>query len=136
MNIYLQIKMIVLSVLFFIFITYFVKKKKLQIKHSLLWYLTSIVLIVVAIFPVILTWIARLLGIIDITNVIFLIVIGFLLLIVFLNNVTISKHQETITLLVQEISILKSEKEGKADDLCTVDNPVDNACGGTDSVEG
>lgn len=135
MNFYLQIKMIVLSVLFFLFITYFVKKKKLQIKHSLLWYLTSLVLIVIAVFPDILQWFSTLLGIIDITNAIFLIVIGFLLLIVFLNNVTISKHQETITLLVQEISILKSEKEGKDNDLCAADNPVDNACDGADSLE-
>lgn len=135
MNIYLQIKLIVLSVFFLLFITHFVKKKKLQIKHSLLWYLTSLVLIVVAIFPGILDRFAYFLGIIDITNAIFLVVIGFLLLIVFLNNVTLSKHQETITLLVQELSILKSEKEGKLDDICIADNSGNNACGGADSVE-
>lgn len=105
--------MIALSVMFFIFITYFVRKKKLQIKQSLVWYLTSVVFIVISVCPDILRFVADWFEIIEPTNSVFLIVIGFLLLIIFLNNITISKHQETITLLIQEISILNSKLDRK-----------------------
>ncbi len=136
MNIFLQIKMIVLAIVFFIFITYFVKKKKLQVKQSLIWYLTSFVLIVVSIFPKCLYIVSGWFGIMEPTNSMFLIVIAFLLLIVFLNNITISKHQESITLLIQEISILKSKPGGDANENISVcDSTVNNACNGTDTLE-
>lgn len=136
MNVFLQIKMIVLAIVFFIFITYFVKKKKLHVKQSLIWYLASLVLIMVSISPKCLYIVSGWFGIMEATNSMFLIVIAFLLLIVFLNNITISKHQESITLLIQEISILKSRLGGNANENISVcDSTVNNACDGTDTLE-
>jgi len=101
--------MILFSILFFLIISLSVVKKKVQIKHALVWYLTSLVLIFIALCPSVLDTISDWFGIIERTNSVFLIIIAFLLLIVFLNNMMLSKTQEEITLLIQEISILKAE---------------------------
>ena len=86
-------------------------------------------------FPGVLNVISDWFGIVDITNVVYFIIIAFLLLIVFLNNISISKQQEEVTLLTQELSLTKSEMRGKTDDLCASDNSVNNACDRANSVE-
>jgi len=125
MNVELQSKIILLSLLFFFIITYFVKTKELQIKHSLLWYFASVLLIFVAVSPDVLYFVSIWFGIVEVTNLIYFIIIGFLLLIVFYNNIAISKQQESITLLTQEISILKSELEQKTV-VCNSVNQIGN----------
>lgn len=127
MNVELQNKIILLSVLFFIIITYFVKTKELQIKHSLLWYCASVLLIFVAVSPDVLYFVSVWFGIVEVTNLIYFIIIGFLLLIVFYNNIAISKQQENITLLTQEISVLKSALENKTGEYTSV-NHIDDTC--------
>ena len=135
MNVDLQNKIIILSLLFLIIISYFVKRKDLQIKHSLVWYFASLFLIIVAVFPRLLHIISYWFGIVDITNSIYLIIIAFLLFIVFLNNITISKQQEDINSLIQEISILKSTTGDEKNDICVIDNSVCDACNGADIME-
>ncbi len=109
MNIILRIALILLSIIFFILITYFLKKKHLNLRQSLVWYLASIILVCISIFPKILEFIASMFGIVEKTNAAFLIVIAFLLLIAFQNNITILKNKESINNLIRETSILKSK---------------------------
>lgn len=135
MNLSLQIKMIVFSVLFFLFISYTVKKKHLGVKQSLKWYLASVVFILVSVFPGILFTVSRWVGIIEPTNAVFLIIIAFMLLILFVNNITLSKSQEDIVRLVQEISILKAQLKENEYAVHSADTSVDDAGNRSDAVE-
>lgn len=135
MNTSLQIKMIIFSVLFFLFITYTVRKKHLGVKQSLKWYLAAVVFIVISIFPQVLFTVSRWVGIAEPTNAVFLLIIAFMLLIMFINNLTISKTQEDVVRLVQEISILKAELKEKDYAVRAVDSAVSDAGDRSDPVE-
>jgi hypothetical protein len=111
MNINLQIALILLSIIFFIVITYFLKKKHLNLRQSLVWYFAALVFVCISVFPKILEFIANAFGIVEKTNAAFLVVIAFLLLITFLDNITLSKNKESINNLIREISLLKSKIE-------------------------
>lgn len=135
MNFGLQIKMIIFSVLFFLFISYTVKKKHLQVKQSLKWYLAAVVFIVISIFPQVLFTVSHWVGIAEPTNAVFLLIIAFMLLILFANNIAISKSQEDIVRLVQEISILKAKLKEKEYAVPSVDSTVADAGDRSDTVE-
>lgn len=107
MNIKLQIILIVCSILFFLFILKMIIGSRLELKYSLTWLLSSIIFILLSIFPKILFKVSVLFNIKEPVNAIFLLVIFFLLIITFTLTVTLSKKSNTIKSLVQEVGILK-----------------------------
>lgn len=107
MNYQLQIILILVSIGFFIFIYKMITNYKMDLRHSLVWVLSSLVFILMSIFPNILTSISRVLHIEEPVNTIFLLVIFFLLLVTFTLTLTISKRSNSIKNLVQEVAILK-----------------------------
>lgn len=115
MNYQLQIILILVSIGFFIFIYKMITNYKMDLRHSLVWVLSSLVFILMSIFPNILTSISRVLHIEEPVNTIFLLVIFFLLLVTFTLTLTISKRSNSIKNLVQEVAILKL----KVDELST-----------------
>lgn len=84
-------------------------KGRIPVKYSLLWGLGALILLFLAIFPNALIKIANLVGFQTVSNM----VIGVLLVILFFITmsltVIVSAQKRKITLLVQEISLLKSE---------------------------
>ena len=84
-------------------------KGRIPVKYSLLWGLGVLILLFLAIFPNALIKIANLVGFQTVSNM----VIGVLLVILFFITmsltVIVSAQKRKITLLVQEISLLKSE---------------------------
>ena len=81
-----------------------------------MWIVISLVMIVISIFDVIPVYFAGLLGFELTSNFLLSLTIFFLLVIAFLQTMTLSKQKEQIKHLVQELSILKShvvEKEEK-----------------------
>ena len=107
----LQIILIVASVLFLAFIINLVRTRKLSLQYALVWLLMGLFLTLIAIFPGILFGITDLLTIKEPVNTIFLITIFFLLIILLSFTISISKHNERIKKLTQELAILKEEKE-------------------------
>ncbi|MBB6630911.1 DUF2304 domain-containing protein [Clostridium algidicarnis] len=111
MNYQLQIILTLVSIGFFIFIYKMITNYKMDLRHSLVWVLSSLVFILMSIFPGILTSISRLLHIEEPVNTIFLLVIFFLLVVTFTLTLTISKRSSSIKDLVQEVAILKLKVE-------------------------
>ena len=70
-------------------------------------------MIIISIFDVIPGYFARLLGFALTSNFLLSLAIFFLLVIAFLQTLTVSKQKEQIKHLVQELSILKSHIEEK-----------------------
>lgn len=78
-----------------------------------MWIVISLVMIVISIFDVIPVYFAGLLGFELTSNFLLSLAIFFLLVIAFLQTMTLSRQKEQIKHLVQELSILKSHVEEK-----------------------
>lgn len=108
-----NIYFIILSIVVMIYITYSVRKEKLSIKTSFGWFVACILMLVLAIFPYSLDWLANLIGI-SYPPALFLTLCVVLLIIIDFNySKKIADMQKKITSLAQEISILKGEKDEK-----------------------
>ena len=110
--------MAVAAIVLFILIIISLKKNSFSIKSSVAWLLLPIICLIVAIFPEPLAALASWLGFETLSNFIFLVMIGSLIILCFFLTVTISHQQSKITKLIQEVSLLKKEstiKNGKHD---------------------
>lgn len=59
----LRVTLIIAVVIYFILILIFLKNKALELKYTLLWLLAGLVMGIMVIFPQVLTWGVRILGI-------------------------------------------------------------------------
>ena len=90
-------------------ITLILKKGRMPMKFALVWYVPSVAIILLAIFPSLFEFIANIFGFQVISNL----VIGFLFFVLFLIiialTVIIAGQTTKINLLIQEVSILKKK---------------------------
>ncbi len=113
MSIELRIVLIVASVLGLIYVLRKIRKDKLQIEYALFWILSAFSLVIIAVFPQIIFWIADLLGVISPVNVVYLIIIGILLLKVFMMTIELSQLENKVKELVEKIAIEEKKKKDK-----------------------
>lgn len=101
-----------------IIITIILKKGRIPMKFALVWYVPATAIILLAIFPGIFEFFARLFGFQTISNL----VVGFLFVLLFLIiialTIIVAGQTTKINLLIQETSLLKRrvldlEKKGK-----------------------
>lgn len=88
-----------------------IRKNRLEIDYSIFWILFSGILVLVSIFPGIITWAAGLLGFISPANMVFLLIIFLLILKLFSMTIKLSVLENKIKLLTQHIAI--EEKQEK-----------------------
>ena len=81
MTIKLQIFLIVFVLIFLILILRLLKDGALELRYSILWFVTGVVLLLLGVFPRIMLWISSVLGVYDVTNGLFAIALFFILLI-------------------------------------------------------
>ena len=81
----------------------------IPVKYSLLWAIGVIVLIILSVWPNILVSLANLIGFQTISNMVTGVLFVILLFITISLTVIVSGQKKKITLLVQEVSILKNE---------------------------
>ncbi len=91
-------------------ITHFVKKNKITIKYAIIWYLSLIVLILFTTFPEVLGWFTSLAGMELSSNFLFVLLIAFLFIICISLTIIVSEQKEQIRKLIQEVSMLKKDK--------------------------
>ena len=101
----------VISIIFvMIIITHFVKKNRITVRYSIIWYLSLLVLMIFSIFPELLGELASLAGFEISSNFLFVLLIAFLFFINISLTIIVSEQKEQIRKLIQEVSILKKEK--------------------------
>lgn len=105
----LRITLIIAVICYFVVILYFLKQKALNLKYTLLWLLAGVVMGLLVIFPDLLLTIKRILGIEDNMNSLFIMCIGFMLMILMALTSIVSRQNMKIRKLVQEISILDKQ---------------------------
>jgi len=115
MKLEVQVLAIIFIIILMVFITYFVKKNKMSIKYSIVWYLSLMILAIFTVFPNVLGLATNLIGIEVSSNFIFAFMLGVLFIICISLTIIVSNDQERIRILIQEISILNSESGNKND---------------------
>lgn len=107
----LRISLTIGIMLYLIFILYLLRKKKLNLKYSLLWLLTVVIMLIMTAFPKLVTVISNLIGIESPINTIFLVFIFFILLILISLTSIVSKQNKEIKTLIQNLAILTKEAD-------------------------
>lgn len=105
----LQIEMAIAALFLLIIILFCLIKSRMSIRNSIAWLLLPLVFLLVTIFPGPVSALATSLGFETLANFIFLVVIGLLIIICFFLTVALSREQNQIKKLIQEVSILKSK---------------------------
>ena len=100
----LRIVLIIGVVVYFVMILMFLKNKALALKYTLLWMLAGIVLGMMVIWPEILTYFIRMLGIASNMNGLFIACIAFIIMILMSLTSIVSKQADKIKNLTQTIA--------------------------------
>ena len=99
---------LLVGVLLYLFIIiYLMKKGRMSLKYSLMWFLAGLVLLVCAIFPQLIGSFTRFLGIYSETNGVFFVGVCFILLIILSLTSIASGLSERIRTLVQTQAMLE-----------------------------
>jgi hypothetical protein len=118
-NTILQYFFIIGVVFFFVIIIFFLRKKALSLKYTLLWLISCFVMLIISIFPGILTFISKIFGFQVASNALFALILGFFLLILLSLTSIVSGQTEKIKTLTQVIALLEKrirELEEKQND--------------------
>lgn len=106
----LQIEMTIAAFILLLIIIISLKRNSMSIKNSVIWLLLPVIFIIIAIFPNPFFDFANWLGFETLANFIFVVIIALLIILCFSLTLTISHQQTQITKLIQELSILKNNK--------------------------
>lgn len=111
MTITLRIILIICSLVLFLLCIMKIKQSKLKVENSVTWMIGSIILILMSIFSNAVEWISSKLGFMAPVNFVFLVIIGFLLIQTFIDNIRISTLNEKIKDLNHYIALKEYEKK-------------------------
>ena len=105
----LVIAAIIFLVVLILAVLYLVRKRRISIKYSLIWLFPSIVLILFVLIPGFMTKMTVFFGFQTPSNMILTVLISFSLIVNLALTVIVTNQKDKIRLLVQEVSIIKSE---------------------------
>ncbi len=110
MTLTLRILLIVGSLISFLLCVKKIKQAKLKVENSIVWFLGSILLILMSIFSGGVEWISAKLGFEAPVNFVFVVIIAFLLIEEYLSNIKITELNEKIKNLDHYIALKEFEK--------------------------
>jgi len=110
MNSTLRIILVVFCLVWVLLLFYLIRKNKLPIKYSVIWFIPMCSLLLLVLFPNFVSYCVSLLGMVSSTNFVVGIILTILLIITLLLTLIIANLKRKITLLIQEVSILKEKK--------------------------
>ena len=105
----LKIAICTVAIVLTLVLLFIVRNGKITIKYSIFWFFSCLLLLITGIMPFILVWIADLLGFQVVSNLVIGIFIFILLLITLSLTIIVSSQANKITLLIQEVSMLKEK---------------------------
>lgn len=101
-----------------LFIFNMIKKNKLELKYALSWIFVAVGILIFDLFPAIMVWTSKLIGIDTPVNMLFFFGFCFALMIVFSLSVALSRLSFRVKRLAQELAILRKELEsGKEEEV-------------------
>ena len=113
----MSINLIICSIIFSIFIIISIlvllRKKRVNIKYSLIWIILFSILLIATLIPGFLEWVTHLLGFKTASNMVISLILAVLVIITITLTMIVSTQDKKIRLLIQELSIVKSSIESK-----------------------
>lgn len=103
----LRITLCIAVICYFIIILYYLKKKMLELKYTLIWLLAGVVMGIMIFFPELLVYFVRLLGIESNMNGLYILAFAFIICILMTLTSIVSRQALKIKTLIQEISMLE-----------------------------
>ena len=117
MSIQLRIILVVLVLLTGLVVIRQIKKKNLELQYTISWLFLLFVILLVSIFPGILSWMSSIMGIELPINMVFFLGFVFTLLIIYSLTEAVSKMSREITELTQKLALLdKKNREDEKQD--------------------
>lgn len=113
MTITLRVILLILSVVAFLLCIKKIKQSKLKVTNSVIWMIGSILLILMSIFSNAVEYISNKLGFIAPVNFVFLVIIAFLLVQNFIDNIRISTLNEKIKDLDHYVALENYERKNE-----------------------
>lgn len=103
----LQIAMLLAVVVYFFFLFHLLKKKRLNIKYTLLWIFSGVLMLILALFPRVLDVFAKMIGIYEPTNALFAVIFFCMIIILMSLTAIVSKMNERNKCLAQAIALIE-----------------------------
>lgn len=113
MNNTLRMFLIISVCIYLIIIIQFLKRKKLNLKYTLLWLFSAFVMLMVTIFPQIINFLAKIVGIVSPVNLVFVVEGMFVLIILLSLTVIVSHLTNRVYRLTQTVAILEERIRDK-----------------------
>ena len=122
----LRVGLLLGAVCYLALILWLLKKKKLTERYSIIWLISAGVLLVFAVFPYVVLVLTDLLGMAVPVNVVFLLVIAFILLLLLSLSSIVSGFAEKIKRLAQENALLEERVRRLEAQLAAQDKQTEN----------
>jgi len=103
----LQIAMLIAIGLYFLIVFHLLKRRSLNLKYTLLWLFSGVIMLVLAIFPKILSWLAALVGIYEPTNALFALMFFCVIIILMSLTAIVSKLNEKSKRVIQTLALME-----------------------------
>lgn len=107
----LRIVLVVLSIATGAWIVSYIRKAKLKIEDSVFWLFFALFLIIISIFPEIIDFGARIMGIQSSQNFLFLAIIFILIVKIFRMSIKMSQLESKLQTLAQNVALDRHDKE-------------------------
>lgn len=105
MSIYIRVLLIIGALVLLAFMLKRIRQSKLKIEYTVFWIGFSALLVLMGVFPQVITWIAYALGFQSAVNMVYLIIIFVLIVKLFFNTIQISALENKVDSLTQQIAI-------------------------------
>lgn len=103
----LQITLCVAVICYFVIILHYLKNKMLELRYTLIWLFAGVVMGVFVFFPELLIKFVHLLGIESLMNGLFILCIGFVIILTMMLTSIASRTTMKMRKLIQEVAILE-----------------------------
>lgn len=109
MSVNLRVGLVIAALVIIITTVLILRKRRMPVKYSLVWFFSSFLILLIAIFPSLFEIISKALGFVTMSNMVIGLFIFILLMITMMLTVIVSGQRKKITLLIQEVSMLKQK---------------------------
>lgn len=106
MTVTLRIFIALIDIVGVVYILYLVRKNRLELKYALSWFIVSLFVLIIDIFPVLMEYLSDLLGIAAPVNMMFLLGFIFSLAIILVLTVALSINAGSVKRLNQQLAML------------------------------
>lgn len=107
MNLNLRLFLVICILVYLGIIINLLRKKKLNLKYTLIWLFSGIIMLIVSIFPQIINFLSSVIGIVDVTNAVFILE-GMFVLVILLSLTSIVSHfNDRNRELIQKVALLE-----------------------------